>query len=107
MAGDLPGNLDIALKAFEIVALLGGGGMIVFRLGRTTERVEQTLVIQNKILEQQSDEIRSLKDETKKVNDVLLTIALQKREIELLNERYEELRHGEGYVFPLTRTPQP
>ncbi len=55
---------------------------VVFRLGRTTERVEQTLVIQNTILEQQSEEIRSLKDETKKVNDVLLTIALQKREID-------------------------
>lgn len=94
-------SLDSALKIIEIISLVGGGGLIVFRLGRTTERVEQTLAAQNKLLERQGDEIRELKEETKKHNDVMMQIALQKKDIDLLNARYEELRHGEGFVYPL------
>lgn len=98
--------VESVLKVLEIVSILGGGGTVAYRLGRTTERVEQTLANQNILLAQQSDEIRALKDETKKWNEVLTQIALQKRDIELLNDRYEELRHGEGFVHPLMMSKQ-
>lgn len=95
--------LDLAFKVLQIIALLGGGALLLFKLGRTTERVEQTLERQNVILQQNADEIVALKEETKKVNLVLTEIALQKQQLEMLDRRYEELRHGEGFVFPIAQ----
>lgn len=91
---DITAIADLVFKALQIVTLLGGGIYVVFKLGRVTERVENMLATQTK-------ELTALKEETKKVSEVLTQIALQKREIEILNERYEELRHGEGFVYPM------
>lgn len=51
-----------------------------------------------------------VRDDLKKINDVLVELAVQKtrmdvlaERMQLLDTRYEELRHGEGFVFPLTR----
>lgn len=72
--------------------------MVAFRLGRTTSRVEASLNIQNKILESQSEEITSLKLETRKIGDVLTAIAVQGTRIQRVEDDLRELKHGRGFV---------
>lgn len=85
---------DLGLKGLQIITLIGGGAYVVFKLGRVTERVENMLATQTK-------ELTELKEETKKVGTILTTLAVQEQRLDLLDARYEELRHGEGFVFPL------
>lgn len=91
-------DIDTILKLAEIVSIIGGGGMVAFRLGRTTSRVEASLNIQNKILESQSEEITSLKLETRKIGDVLTAIAVQGTRIQRVEDDLRELKHGRGFV---------
>lgn len=91
-------DLDIILKIGEILSILGGGALVAFRLGRTTSRVEASLQAQNQLLESQSAEITELKNETKKLGDVLTQIAVQQTRIERLENDLRELRHGRGFV---------
>lgn len=94
MGPDYAALVDIVLRGLQIVSLVGGGIYVVFKLGRVTERVENMLALQTR-------ELSELKEETKKVSTVLTALALQEQRIDLLDQRYEELRHGEGFVFPL------
>lgn len=93
-------TLDNALKVIEIASILGGGGLVAFRLGRTTSRVEGVLQAQNLILTQQSAEISDLKTETKKLGDVLTQLAVTGQRLDTIDKMIWELRHGEGYVKP-------
>jgi TolA-binding protein len=93
-------SLDIALKVAEIVSVLGGGTVVAFRLGRTTQRVEAAMT-------QQGYEINSLRDEIKTLSKLITEVALQGQRLDMqdkrldtLDRRYEELRHGEGFAFP-------
>lgn len=94
-------NVDTALKLFEIVSIVGGGGLVIFKLGRTTERVEQTLAHQNQILDNQVMELKELKIDIEKVATVLATVAVQNSRLNRLEEDLRELRHGKGWVNPL------
>ncbi len=91
-------TLDNFLKVAEIISILAGGGLVAFKLGRTTSRVEATLEMQNNILRIQSSEITELKIETKKLGDVLTQIAVQATRIERMEDDMRELRHGKGYT---------
>jgi hypothetical protein len=90
--------LDTGLKLIEVIGIVGGGGLILIRLGRTTGRVELAM-------KQQADEIKGLKDEMKVVNTLLTDVAVQKQRLDTmdarmdtLDRRYDELRHGDGFV---------
>lgn len=94
-------NLDTTLRLAELVTLIGGGAIIVFRMGRMTERFEL-------IGQRQADEISELKRAVGRFGDVLTDLAVQKNRLDsqaerinLLDKRYEELRHGEGFVYPI------
>lgn len=108
MASELAAILDTVFKAGELIVLVGGGGVAIFKLGRAlgsmTERMEAALLTQNQLLARQSEELHELKEEAKNQNreviGVLQQIALQKKDIEFLNQRYEDLRRGEGFIFP-------
>jgi hypothetical protein len=92
-------SLSTMLQVLEILAILGGGGTVAFKLGKTTTRVEDTLTRQNEILVGQSQEITELKEETKKVNDVLTKIAVQENRLERIEEDIRDMQHGRGF-FP-------
>ena len=87
-------SIDTVLKIVEIGSVLGGGAVVAFRLGRTTARVEETLLAQNMILEGQTDQVTELKNETKKVNDVLTKIAVQENRLDRIEEDIQDIRHG-------------
>jgi hypothetical protein len=94
----MPFDLSVLLQVGQIIAILAGGGLVAFRLGRTTARVEATLSLQNRILETQSAEISELKNETKKLGDVLTAIAVQGTRLDRLETDLQDLRHGRGFI---------
>ncbi len=96
-------SLDTALRVCEILSIIGGGGLVAYKLGRSTEKIQAAIDGQAKSSEAQSAEISALKNEMKKLGDILTQLALQGQRLDMLDQRYEELRHGEGYVFPLVK----
>ena len=87
-------SLDTAFKLIEIVSILGGGGLVAFRLGKNSQVVREAM-------RQQATEIAALKDEIKELSKLVTEVAVQSKRLDILEQRYEELRHGEGFVFPL------
>lgn len=94
-------TLQDLLQIGEIFSILAGGGLVAFKLGRTTTSVEMTLKQQNEILVIQSKEISELKIETKRLGDVLTTLAVQQTRLERLEQDIREMKHGRGFVNPM------
>ena len=88
-------SLDTVFKLIEIVSILGGGGLVAFRLGKNSQVVREAM-------RQQAAEIASLRDEIKELSKLVTEVAVQSKRLDMLEQRYEELRHGEGFVFPLS-----
>jgi hypothetical protein len=93
----MSGELTFAeiLQIGQIASILIGGGIVSFRIGRSTSRVETSMT-------QQKLEIGTLKDEIKVLSQLVTQVAVQTTRLDMLEKRYEELRHGEGFVFPLS-----
>lgn len=98
-------SLDTILRVVEIASIICGGGLVAFKLGRSTEKIQASIDVQAQAASYQAGEIASLKAEMKKLSDILTQLALQGQRLDMLDKRYEELRHGEGYVFPLVKKP--
>ena len=92
-------SIDTAFKLIEIVSMLGGGGLVAFRLGKNSQVVREAM-------RQQATEIAALKDEIKELSKLVTEVAVQSKRLDILEQRYEELRHGEGFVFPLAAQMQ-
>jgi hypothetical protein len=88
-------SIDTAFKLIEIASILGGGGLVAFRLGRNSQVVREAM-------RQQAAEIAMLKDEIKELSKLVTEVAVQSKRLDILERRYDELRHGEGFVFPLS-----
>ena len=99
------GNFGDLLKLVEILSIFGTGLLVVFKVGRATERFEL-------IGQQQAKEITELKDAVKAVaaaqasaladrarvdNQGAIIAATQQRQ-DLLEKRLYELSHGRGFV---------
>ena len=91
----------IAVGVAQIVAILGGGGVVAFRIGRSTQRVESSIELQKIAIAQSAGAISDIKADIAALKAVLTEVALQKAEIKQLREWYDELRRGEGFVYPL------
>ncbi len=94
-------TVETALRLFEILSIIGGGAIVLFRLGRAIEKVEQ-------VGQQQGVEITALKDGVKQLADIMIKQALTNQRLDNLGERMnrqdkqiDEMRHGEGFVYPL------
>ena len=96
-----PSLVAIAVGIAQIVSILGGGGLVAYRLGRTSQRMESSIDLQKQLSLQNGEEIRELKSEVKALNALMTEVALQKSAIERLEHWYDELRRGEGFVYPL------
>jgi hypothetical protein len=94
-------NLDTLLRIVEIIAIIGGGGLVAFRIGRSTEKMQATVDMQAQFGRQHAREIAEIKEDIKQLGVVLTKLALQEQRLDMLDKRYEELRHGEGFVYPL------
>ena len=91
-------SLDSFLKIGEITAIVGSAAAALIAVGRSTSRVELRIT-------RQSDDITDLKNDVKELNKLMTAVALQSQRMDMLNERinmmdrrYDELRHGQGWV---------
>ncbi len=50
---------------------------------------------------QKSIEISTLKDEIKPLSTLITAVAVQNNRLDMLEKRLDELRHGEGFVYPI------
>jgi hypothetical protein len=87
-------TLDTIFKVVEIISILGGGGLVAFRLGKNSQAVREAM-------RTQQAELSALKDEIKELSKLVTEVAVQSKRLDILEQRYDELRHGEGFVFPL------
>ena len=90
----------IIVGAFQIFSVLGGGGMVAYKLGQSNQRQESTS-------SQTASAINEIKTELAALRTVMTDVALQKQELAQLRsdlgqlrQWYDELRHGEGLVYP-------
>ena len=98
-------SLDSIFKLAEIVSILSGGSFVAFRLGRTSKNVETALAIHAQAFVSTRDDVIDLKKDVKELNAVLTSVALQGQRLDMisqqlntLDKRYDELRHGDGWV---------
>jgi len=94
-------TLDLILKIVTLFSIVGGGGVIVWRMSRMATRFELIGATQAK-------EISEIKNEITAMRTLMTAVAVQKERLDsqaerlnLLDRRYDELRHGEGFVYPL------
>ncbi|MDE2096845.1 MAG: hypothetical protein KGL39_06320 [Patescibacteria group bacterium] len=99
------GLLTIVFQGVEILTLIAGAFGIAIRLGRAVERFEQVGV-------RHGQELTELKGEIKLLKDVVVKVAVQNERIDnlehrqrLMDDRMEELRHGNGYVVARPHEP--
>lgn len=90
--------LELIFRTIEIIAVIGGGIIILLKMGRMMGSFEAVSM-------QQTHEIGEMKAEMKGLSQLITAVAVQKVEMagmreEILQLRrwYDELRHGKGYV---------
>ncbi len=103
-------DLSAILQALEIASIICAAILFIFKSGRSTESLGQAVTALRDVVLGQGSEIKELRSEMKQFGAILTQMAVQKERIDmllervqLLDDRYEELRHGEGFVYPLTR----
>lgn len=106
MVGIVDGTeLNTFLHVIEIGAILGGGLIFLIRLGGTFEKINGTNERLESVLRAQDKQIEEIKDDLKSINRLMIDVALQNQRLDsqdsrlaALDRRYEDLRHGEGFV---------
>ena len=71
----------------EIGAIIGGGGAAMITLRGTVMNLK--------------NDMTDMKTEIKKVGDVLIKMAVTDTRLTNIEQDVRELKHGEGFVFPL------
>ena len=91
-------DVDLWLKIINLVALIGGAGAILYRLGVAVSRF-------GTIGKQQALEITILKVDVKAISEVVTKVAVQNQRLDnmaeriaMIDRRMEDLRRGEGFV---------
>lgn len=94
-------EVDLVIKLVELVAIIGGGGVFMFKMGRAVSKFET-------VSTRQADDIAELKMDFKAMAEATLQLALQDQRMTNMSQRItateelvNELRHGEGFVYPL------
>jgi methylphosphotriester-DNA--protein-cysteine methyltransferase len=91
-------TLDILLKLAETGAIVGSLGVGLFTIGRSSSRVEMAISAQ-------ATDLADMKDELKKLADVIIQQAVQSNRIEnlatqlIMTQRtLEDLRRNRGFI---------
>src|SRR5689334_2425509 len=99
--GDPILSFDNAVSLAEIISILGGGAMLVWRMSKMATRFEF-------IGKQQAGEIKALREETKqlrvdveKLNDIMVELAKTEGRMNLIDERM--LSQGKRLDESITR----
>lgn len=94
-------SLETIFRLVEIASVLGGGALLAFRFGSTTSRLESSI-------DSVQEEMAALKVQQEKLVEIITNQALLNQRMVQVGDRlnklenwYDELRRGEGFVFPL------
>lgn len=82
-------SVETVLKIAEVLSILGGGGVVAFRLGRTAQRMEASMDLQRA-------QISELQGEVKGLRSLMTQVALQDQRLTMMDHRIEELRSVRG-----------
>jgi hypothetical protein len=93
----VPISIETVLHVVEIVALVGGGFSVAYRLGKTHSAITAAIEKQDAAAERQAVEIADLKTEIKKLGDVLTALAVQENRLDMHEKWIDELRRGLGW----------
>lgn len=85
-------SFDTTVKLVEIASILIGGGMVAGGIRANSRAVKEAMALQEKRLE-------ALENDVKALNRVITEVAVQNSRIHFLEQRVEELRHGDGIVL--------
>lgn len=80
-----------------IVALVGGGFSVAYRLGKTHSAITAAIEKQDAAAQRQALEIAELKSEVKKLGDVLTALAVEENRLDMHEKWIDELRQGVGW----------
>lgn len=87
----MPISIETILH-LEIVALVGGGFSVAYRLGKTHSAITAAIEKQDAAAARQAAEISELKTEIKKLGDVLTALAVQENRLDMHEKWIDELR---------------
>lgn len=97
--------LDLVLKIAQLVAFIGGGGIVLWKMSRALALFEATT-------KAQSRDIVEIREEMKLVAQATITLARQDERLtsiitrmNLFEERLMLLQKGEGFILPLNPRP--
>ena len=93
----VPISIETVLHVVEIVALVGGGFSVAYRLGKTHTAITAAIERQDVAAQRHTSEIAELKTEIKKLNDVLTALAVQENRLDMHEKWIDELRRGLGW----------
>ena len=107
-------SIDTTIRLVEIIAIFTGSIGLMIKLGSLGLKVGRAVERFELVGEMQGNEISALKTEVGALNTIITQLAVQdqkfvtlEKQHQFLNEQINELRHGEGYVLPLTRKIYP
>lgn len=88
------------LQILQILAIIGVGisAWIALRVAQATLSATVTSL---------STDIIDIKADLKKFGDVLVTMAVTSKRLDNLEEDVRDLKHGEGFIFPLNKRVPP
>jgi prefoldin subunit 5 len=93
----IPVTIGDILHLAELVALVGGGFALAYRLGKTHTAITAAIEKQDIAAQRHTSEIAELKTEIKKLNDVLTALAVQENRLDMHEKWIDELRRGLGW----------
>lgn len=93
--------VSIIIAVIQTSAFIGGGIAVAYRIGKSMQRLDQYAESHGAAITELKDDITAMKNLMTDMALQKLEMATQKQAIERLERWYDELRRGEGYVFPL------
>lgn len=85
------------MDASLISAIVNFSGFLIGGLVMAVTVKNNVSVLQSEV----RDMKKEFKADVEKLASALTTLAVQSERLDMLDKRYEQLRHGEGFVFPL------
>lgn len=93
--------LSEILQLITIVSIIGGGGMVAFRLGRSSRSTDAAVGALRAVSDQHRIEITEIKNEIHKLSDVITQMAVAYERMNMMQSQINDLR---GFIKP---TPLP
>jgi hypothetical protein len=98
LPSEISAIVDTTLKSLEILSIVAGVGVILYRLGQTTQRFEM-------IGSQQATEISKLAAGQQRIEELMTRVAVQTQRLDnqdqrlvAMERRWDEVRRGEGLI---------